>query len=158
MRQRTLHIGLASAIAAILVIAPISASAQMMPGNYRVLVDGMPAGMASTVANLPTSRVVVTQDSNPNIASRQVESNTQEQVTLMTSDSTLVSAMQGWMAADNSGTKNTVQRKTVEIDRASGTGPGSHYVLKGAWPTKIESVGAQTVITIVYQRLVPVTS
>lgn len=158
MHQRTLNIRLATAIAAILVIAPLSASAQMMRGSYRVLVDGMPAGMASTVANLPTSHVVASQDSNPNIASKQVESNTQEQITLMTSDSALVSAMQGWMAADNSGTKNTVQRKTVEIDRASGNGPGSRYVLKGAWPTKIDSVGAETIITIVYQRLVPVTS
>jgi hypothetical protein len=157
VHQRTVNIRFVTAIAALLAIAPLSVSAQMMRGNYRILVDGMAAGMASTVANLPTSRVVVTQDSNPAIASRQVESNSQAQVTLMTTDSALVSAMQGWMAADNSGTKNTVQRKTVEIDRASGSGPSNRYVLKGAWPTKIDSVGSETVITIVYQRLVPVT-
>ena len=62
-----------------------------------------------------------------------------------------------WMAANNSGSKDTVQPKTVEIDRMSGTAPATRYRLKGAWPTKLDSVGNESVITIVYQTLEPVT-
>lgn len=160
MFQRSLNIRLLAAaiVGAVLTAAPVRAPAQgMTQSNYQVKIDGAAAGSAATVANLPTQRVAMTQDSNPSLPSKQVVSSEQASVTIMTADPGLVSAIQSWMAADNSGTKNTVQRKTVEIDRTSGTAPPTRYLLKGAWPTKLDSVGSESVITIVYQTLEPVT-
>lgn len=157
--HRILNIRLTAAIAvAVFGAAPLAANAQgMTQGAYRVLIDGTPAGSAATVANLPTQRVAMTQDSNPTLPSKQVASSEQASVTIMTADPNLVSAIQAWMAANNSGSKDTVQPKTVEIDRMSGTAPATRYRLKGAWPTKLDSVGNESVITIVYQTLEPVT-
>jgi hypothetical protein len=160
MFQRALNIRLITAaiVGAFVTAAPVRAPAQGMTQSiYRVIIDGTPAGSAATVANLPTDRVAMTQDSNPNLPSKQIASNEQSSVTIMTADPNLVSAIQAWIAADNSGSKNTVQRKTVEIDRAPGTSPAARYLLKGAWPTKLDSVGSESVITIVYQTLEPVT-
>jgi len=160
MSRRSPNIRLltAAAAAAAMALVPLGAHAQgMSNGAYHLLINGAAAGSAATVTNLPTRRVAVTQDSNPDVASKQIISSQQESVTIMTADPNLVSAIQAWMAADNSGTKNTVERKTVEIDRAPGTGVTTRYLLKGAWPTKLDSVGNESVITIVYETLEPVT-
>ena len=160
MFQRALNIRFVAAAFAALVLTsfPARAFAQgMTQNNYQVKIDGTAAGSAATVTNLPTDRVAMTQDSNPNLPSKQIASSEQSSVTLMTADPALVSTIQAWIAADNSGSKNTVQRKTVEIDRTSGSAPATRYLLKSAWPTKLDSVGSESVITIVYQTLEPVT-
>ncbi|HEY5085801.1 MAG TPA: hypothetical protein VII66_00450 [Gemmatimonadaceae bacterium] len=64
-----------------------------------------------------------------------------------------MSAIQAWMNADNSGYKNTVQRRTVEIDRLMGTSPIARYRLSDAWPSRIDPAGTTSAITIVYQQL-----
>ena len=97
------------------------------------------------------------QNSDASIPSTQVVSAGQGNVLLLTSDPNLVTAMQAWMRADNSGNKNTVQRKTVRIDRRLSGAPNSGYRLTGAWPTKIEpDAQGGTLITIVFQSLAPV--
>ncbi len=143
---------------AALTALPAGASAQgTTQSSFQVKIDGTTAGSAATVTNLPTNRVTVTQDSNPTLPSRQIESSQQGSVTLMTSDPALVSAIQSWIATDNSGSKNTVQRKNVEIDHTAASGPVIRYLLKSAWPSKLDSIGSTSVITIVYQTLEPMT-
>jgi|GEM_PF-1615722 hypothetical protein len=137
-------------------IAPVVASAQDTTStDYRVLIDGTAAGTATAVVNLPRNAVVLHQDSTPNLPSRQIESADQGTVMLTTTDPALVSAIQAWMKADNSGYKDTVQRKTVEMDRIGG-GANSRIRLSGAWPTKVTSATTGNTITIVYQQLAPI--
>ena len=146
------------AVAALmLAVLPSAARAQDATGvTFRVLIDGVPMGSATVAANLPTEAVVLHQQSDPNIPSKQIISAEQGKVMLTTTDSALVSAMQAWIAADNAGFKNTVQRKTVEIDRINPAGPVARFALHGAWPSAVDVTGGATVITIVYQRLEPV--
>jgi hypothetical protein len=145
------------AVTALIVsVTPARARAQASAGAYSVLINGAPAGSASAVANLPTDAVVLHQDSTSALPSKQVSSSEQTSVVLTTMDPALVSAIQTWMKADNSGFKDTVQRKTVEIDRTAGSGPNNRYQLQDAWPSKLESADGTTTITIVYQRLAPV--
>ena len=137
-------------------IAPVRATAQdTTSSDYRVSIDGTPAGTATAVVNLPGNAVVLHQDSTPNLPSKQIASADQGTIMLTTSDPALVSAIQAWMKADNSGYKDTVQRKTVEFDRIGG-GANSRTRLSGAWPTKIAAATTGSTITIVYQQLAPV--
>lgn len=149
-------------IAAILVVAttlahlPARASAQdATVTTFRVMIDGTPAGFATTAANLPTEGVVLRQSTNPNLPSTQVASAGQGNVILTTTDPALISTMQAWIKADNSGEKNTVQRKTVEIDRVTPMKPIARYGLLDAWPTKVDATDGTTVITLVFERLEP---
>lgn len=143
-------------LAAAFTIAPLRAQAQdTTSSDYRVSIDGTPAGTATAVVNLPGNAVVLHQDSTPNLPSTQIASADQGTVMLTTADPALISAIQTWMKADNSGYKDTVQRKTVEFDRIGG-GPNSRTRLTGAWPTKITAASTGSTITMVYQQLAPV--
>ncbi|HXF23120.1 MAG TPA: hypothetical protein VN602_01285 [Gemmatimonadaceae bacterium] len=143
-------------LAAAFMIAPLCASAQDTTStDYRVSIDGTPAGTATAVVNLPGNAVVLHQDSTPNLPSKQVVSADQGTIMMTTTDPALVSAIRAWMKADNSGYKDTVQRKTVEIDRIGG-GTNSRTRLSGAWPTKVTAATTGNTITIVYQQLAPV--
>jgi hypothetical protein len=162
MRSRTLNTCLNMRLATVTIlamaftIAPLRASAQdTTSSDYRVLIDGTPAGTATAVVNIPGNAVVLHQDSNPNLPSSQVVSADQGTVMLTTNDPALVSAIQAWMKADNAGYKDTVQRKTVEIDRIGG-GANSRTRLTGAWPTKMTAATTGNTITIVYQQLAPI--
>ncbi len=144
-------------ISATIATAPAGATAQdTTSATLRVLIDGTPAGIATAAENLPTAGVVLRQDANPNVPSKQVVASGQGNAILVTADAGLVATMQAWMKADNSGYKDTVQRKTVEIDRMTAAGPGTRYQLSGAWPTKIDTGTGGTMITIVYQSLAPI--
>ena len=158
--QRLLNMRLAVALAAgVFAAAPAMASAQtLIPANLTVTVDGKAVGFATAAANLPSGGAVLHQNSDPSIPSAQVVSAGQGNVVLLTSDPNLIAAMQAWVQADNSGSKDTVQRKTVQIDRTLVGGPNSRYMLTGAWPTKIEpsTASSGTLITIVFQTLAPV--
>ncbi len=159
MRQRLLNMRFPAiaAIAAAFAIVPTTAPAQDTTATtFRVMIDGTPAGAASVAANLPTDAVVLHQNTDPNLPSKQVVSAQQGTVILTTADPALVAAMQAWIKVDNSGDKNTVQRKTVEIDRVRPMRPIARYGLLDAWPTKVEAVGGTTVITLVYERLAPI--
>ncbi len=143
-------------LATAFIIAPLGASAQDTTStDYRVSIDGTPAGTATAVVNLPGNAVVLHQDSIPNLPSKQIVSADQGSIMLTTTDPALVAAIQAWMKANNSGYKDTVQRKTVEIDRIGG-GPNSRTRLSGAWPTKVTAATTGNTITIVYQQLAPV--
>ncbi len=158
MPQGLLNIRIATiAVAAIMsAIVPPSAPAQATSAPiFRVMIDGTPAGSATAAANLPTEGVVLHQTTNPTLPSAQVVSATQGTVMITTADTALVSTMQAWIKADNAGDKNTVQRKTVEIDRVTPMKPIMRYGLLDAWPTKIDAVDGATVITLVYERLEP---
>jgi hypothetical protein len=121
--------------------------------SFRVLIDGAAAGTATSVTNLPADPVVVRQDSNPSLPPKQVISGGQGSVVLTTADPALVAAIQAWMKADNTGFKDTVQHKTVEIDRLLGNGSATRYRLSDAWPSKVEGPSGSTMITLVFQRL-----
>lgn len=145
----------AVAIAAIaFVTVPLLAHSQETPQTtFQVLIDGTPVGTASSATNLPSDAVVLRQDSSTDLPRKQVESDQQGTVVLTSEDPALVSAIQAWMNVDNSGSKNTVQRKTVEIDRRVGTGATTRYKLSDAWPASIDSASEARGITIIYQRL-----
>jgi hypothetical protein len=148
---RALNMRLAAAAMLVaLAIVPIQAQ-QPAPATFRVLIDGVAAGSAMAVANLPADTTMLRQSSNPNLPSTQASAGQQASVIITTSDPALVSAIRAWVNADNSGYKDTVQRKTVELDRLGGTGP-ARYQLSDAWPSRIDT-GTPTAITIVYQRL-----
>jgi len=152
---RTHYLTAAVAIAAITFVSvPSSAHSQeSTQTTFQVLINGTPAGTASTATNLPSDAVAMQQDSSTNLPRKQVESSQQGTVVLTSEDPALISTIQAWMNVDNSGSKNTVQRKTVEIDRLVGTGATTRYRLSDAWPTSIDSANAASGITIVYQRL-----
>lgn len=158
MNARNLNVRLA-AIAmlatAFSIVTPVASAQDSTSADYRVLIDGTPAGSANAVVNLPGSAVVMHQDSNPNLPSKQVAAADQGTIMLTSEDPALVSAFQAWMKADNTGYKDTVQRKTVEIDRMGGNA-NSRMRLTGAWPSKVSSTSTGTMITIVYQVLAPV--
>lgn len=159
MSTRVLNMRFAAVavISATLAVAPARAPAQdTTSATIRVLIDGTLAGSASAAENLPITGAVLHQDANPNLPSKQVVSSGQGSVVLVTGDAGLVSTIQAWMKADNSGYKDTVQRKTVEIDRVMATGPSTRFQLSGAWPSKIEAGPGGTMITIVYQTLAPI--
>jgi len=159
MLPRTPNMRLAAivAVAAAFAIVPTSASAQdTTSATFRVSINGVLAGTATSAANLTTDRVVLHQDSNPALPSRQVASNEQGSVILTTADPALIAAIQAWIKADNSGFKDTVQRKTVEIDRVAGTNVVTRYRLVDAWPSRIDAAGDASAITIVYQQLAPI--
>jgi len=121
--------------------------------TFQVLIDGTLAGTASAATNLPTNAVAIQQDSTTSLPRTQVESSQQGNVVLTSSDTGLISAIQAWMKVDNSGSRNTVQPKTVEIDRLLGSGATTRYRLSGAWPTRIDGSPGANTITMVYQRL-----
>ena len=152
---RTHHWSTAIAIAAIaFVTVPSATHAQeTSQTTFQVLVNGTPIGAASSATNLPADSVVLRQDFTTNLPRKQVESDQQGTVVLTSADPALISAIQSWLKADNSGYKNTVQRKTMEIDRLVGNGTTTRYRLSGAWPTRINSATSSTGITIVYQRV-----
>ncbi|MDQ2890115.1 MAG: phage tail protein [Gemmatimonadota bacterium] len=153
--KRATSIGFVLAFASI-AIAPAPIIAQTADLTFPVRVDGTPAGAATIAANLPTDAVVLRQKIYPALPSKQVESEQQANIVLTTTDAALISTMTAWLNANNSGAKNTVQRKSVEIDRVEPSKPTLRFELKGAWPTKIETSGAATLITVVYQSLEPV--
>lgn len=131
----------------------ISAGAlRAQAGNYQVLLDSVAVGSATSVANLPVQGVPATTSTATTVPPRQAHAGTQTSVVLTTSDLALVTVMRGWMASNNSGTKNTVQPKTVEIDQIVPTGGPIRYVLHDAWPSHFDSAGGSTTITIVYGR------
>lgn len=152
---RTHYWSAAIAIAAIASASvPSLANSQgFQQSTFQVLINGTPAGTASAATNLPTDALVMQQDSTTNLPRTQVESSQQGNVVLTSSDPALISAIQSWMKADNSGYKDTVQRKTVEIDRLVGSGTTTRYRLSGAWPTRIDAGAGSSAITMVYQRL-----
>lgn len=158
MSPRTLNMRLAAItmLATALTIIPLHAPAQdTTSSDYRVSIAGTVAGTATAVVNLPGNAVVLHQDSTPNLPSRQIASADQGSIMLTTTDPALVSAIEAWMKADNSGYKDTVQRKTVEIERIGG-GANSRTRLTGAWPTKVTAATTGNTITIVYQQLAPI--
>jgi hypothetical protein len=158
MNSRTLNMRLVAItmLATAFTIVPLYAPAQdTTSSDYRVSIDGTLAGTATAVVNLPGNAVVLHQDSTPNLPSKQIASADQGTVMMTTTDPGLVSAIQTWMKADNSGYKDTVQRKTIEIDRIGG-GANSRIRLSGAWPTKMATATTGNTITIVYQQLAPV--
>lgn len=131
----------------------ISASAlRAQAGNYQVLVDSVSVGSATAVANLPVPGVPSTTPTETTVPPKQAHAATQTSIALTSSDLGLVTVMRGWMAANNSGTKNTVQPKTVEVDQIVPTGGPIRYVLHDAWPSHIDSASGSTTITIVYGR------
>jgi hypothetical protein len=150
--------------AAAFVIVPIIATAQT--ASYRVLINGAAAGTATAVTNLPTDTAAAVtnpptdtaatqQDSDATTPSKPVLASGQGSVVVTTADPALIAAIQAWMKADNSGFKDTVQRKTVEIDRLMGMGSTTRFELSDAWPSRIDaSSGSSSMITIVYERLV----
>jgi hypothetical protein len=75
---------------------------------------------------------------------------------ILTADPVLIAAIQSWMKADNSGLKDTVQRKTVEIDRIVDSNTAARYRLTDAWPSRIDGASGASAITIVYQQLAPI--
>lgn len=147
----------ALAAASLTFSASLARAQDLIPANLTVSIDGKATGFATAAANLPSGGTLLHQNSDSTLPSAQVVSAGQGNVLLLTSDANLVSAMQAWMQADNSGDKDTVQRKTVRIDRTLSGSPNSSYRLTGAWPTKIESgANGGTLITIVFQSLAPV--
>ena len=79
-------------------IAPPCASAQDTTStDYRVSIDGTPAGTATAVVNLPGNAVVLHQDSTPTLPSKQIVSADQGTIMLTTTDPALVSAIQAWI-------------------------------------------------------------
>ena len=134
------------------IVSPGASAQDSSSAGYRVLIDGVAAGSATGVMTSPTDAVVLRQDSNPKLPSTQIASDGQGTIMLTTGDTTLISAIQMWMKADNVGYKDTVQRKTVEIDRV-GRGVNARYRLSGAWPIKLETSATGSTITIVYQQL-----
>jgi len=121
-------------------------------GNYQVLVDSVAVGSATSVTNLPVQGVPATTATETTVPPHQAHAATQTSIVLTTSDLGLVTVLRGWMAANNSGTKNTVQPKTVEVDQIVPTGGPVRYVLHDAWPSHIDSANGSTVVTIVYGR------
>ncbi len=144
---------IAATAIAFAIVPPLVSAQGTQPETYRVLIDGTLAGTASSASNLPTDTVVMRQDSNPAISRRQVASAEQGKLILTSADPALIAAINAWIKADNSGAKNTVQRKAVEIDRSSGTGGMRRYQLSDAWPASIQAANGSSMITIVYQRL-----
>lgn len=147
----------ATALAALLCLSTTAAHAQnpapapTPTPAYRVLVDSVAVGSASAVANLPVEHA--TQPLHPDSAlpGRQTAAARQASVVLTTTDPALLAVLRAWMGANNSGSKDTVQPKVVEIDQIGGTGGPFRYVLHDAWPSRIDP-GAPSVVTIVYQR------
>ncbi|MEO7043384.1 MAG: hypothetical protein ABI035_14065 [Gemmatimonadaceae bacterium] len=152
---RTHYWSAAIAIVAIaFIIVPSPASSQgIEQATFQVLVNGTPVGNASAATNLPADAVEIRQDSTSSLPHNQVESSQQGSVVLTSADPALVATIQSWMKTDNSGYKNTVQRKTVEIDRLVGSGATTRFRLSGAWPTRIGGTPSDNTITMVYQRL-----
>jgi hypothetical protein len=160
MLPRSLNIrfaGLVLTAAVAFATVPIGASAQdTTSATYRVLIDGVAIGTATAAANLTSDRVVLHQNADPTLPSRQVASGSQSSVILTTADPVLIAAIQSWMKADNSGLKDTVQRKTVEIDRIVDSNTAARYRLTDAWPSRIDGASGASAITIVYQQLAPI--
>lgn len=121
-------------------------------GNYQVLVDSVAVGSATSVTNLPVQGVPSTESTPTTAPPHRAAAGTQTSVVLTTSNMGLTTIMRGWMGMNNSGTKNTVQPKTVEIDQIVPTGGPIRYVLHDAWPSHIDSAAGSTAITIVYGR------
>lgn len=145
----------AVALAAIAFVSvPSQAHSQgTQPTTFQVLINGTPVGTASAATNLPSDAAAIQQDSTTGVPRHQLESSQQGNVVLTSADPALISAIQSWVKVDNSGSKNTVQRKTVEIDRLVGGGPSTRYRLSGAWPTRIDGTSGDITITMVYERL-----
>lgn len=137
--------------AATFAIVPIVASAQ--GANYSVLINGDAAGTATGVANLPADTVIMRQRVDPNMPGEQTMSGRQGNVVVTTADPALIAVVQAWMKADNSGFKDTVQRKSVEIDRVVEGAPTVRFQLTNAWPSWIDSATDSSTVTLVYEKL-----
>jgi hypothetical protein len=146
--------GFAIAVAVMSASVPGTAGAQET--SYNVLINGVMAGTASAVANLPADTVVVPQHADPNMPGKQVMTGSQGHVTITTSDPALIATIQAWVKADNTGFKDTVQRKSIEIDRNVGSKPPARFMLAGAWPTKLDTSGGSTIVEVVFQELTAV--
>lgn len=142
------------ALAALVSLLLASAAWAQVPAAYQVFVDSVHVGNAATVTNLPVQGVPATPSTPEVVASHQAAAGTQTSVVLTTRDPMLLALLRGWMGANNSGTKNTVQPKTVEIDQVIPTGGPLRYVLHDAWPSHIDAPGADgtSAVTIVYGR------
>jgi len=128
--------------------------AQAVPGNYQVFIDSVHVGNATAVANLPVQGVPATPSTPETHAPHQAAAGTQASVVVATKDPTLLALLHGWVGVNNSGTKNTVQPKTVEIDQIIPTGGPLRYVLHDAWPSRFDAPGPDgtVMVTLVYGR------
>ncbi len=138
---------LGASAAAMLIFASIARAQDA--SEYRVIVDSVAVGTATGVANLPVEHTHLSQSTDPTVPARQTVAGHQESVVVTTRDPALTTLMRAWMGANNSGTKNTVQPKTVEIDHVVPSGGPFRYILHDAWPSSVDA----GVITIVYQRM-----
>lgn len=146
---------LLAALATLLFLASATAlRAQAVPGNYEVFIDSVHVGNATAVANLPVQGVPATASTPGMVAPHQAAAGTQTSVVVATKDPMLLALLHGWVGANNSGTKNTVQPKTVEIDQIIPTGGPLRYVLHDAWPSRFDAPGPDgtVMVTIVYGR------
>jgi hypothetical protein len=117
------------------------------------MIDSVNVGTATSVANLPVPHVTTPTNPDSNPPGHQANAGTQTSVVMTTSDLALVTVLRGWMGSNNSGKKDTVKPKLVEIDQVAGDNGGPfRYVLHDAWPSHIDMSGGSTVVTIVYQR------
>lgn len=151
---------LAILAAVFLAAVPGSGVAQDTPAaSYRILINGSVAGTATAVSNLPTTGSmptmppVPTTDTNPTLPPPAPMSSGPGTLVITTADPTLITAIQQWMKADNSGLTGSVEPRTVEIDRLDGAAPGARFRLTGARPSKIDAVAGASSITVSYQRL-----
>lgn len=159
-RQRPVP-SLVPAIPAIAAIAAIlslllagAAHAQAAVPAYQVRIDSVNVGTAAAVANLPVEGVPSTQSTATTVPPHQAAAATQTSVVVATRDAGLLAVLRGWVASNNSGSKNTVQPKTVEIDQVLPTGGPLRYVLHDAWPSNFAAPGPDgtVMVTIIYQR------
>ena len=141
-----------AALVAMLALSAGAARAQAPA--YQVLVDSVRVGTATAVANLPVQGVPTMHRTDTSVPPRQAAAGTQTSVVVSTADAGLLTILHGWVAANNSGTKNTVQPKLVEIDQIVPTGGPIRYVLHDAWPSRFDAPGPDgtVMVTIVYQR------
>lgn len=119
------------------------------PTVYHVRIDGNDAGVATHAENLPETAALEPRTPT-HVPARRVAAPVQASVILTTADSTLVHAIRAWMGVNNSGDKDTVQPKTVEITDVLPTGNPVRYVLHGAFPSRIDTGSGGTAVTIVY--------
>lgn len=145
----------ASMSAALVAMLALSAGAvRAQAPAYQVLIDGVRVGSATAAANLPVQGVPTMQRTDTTAPPHQAAAGTQTSVVISTNDAALLTVLHGWVAANNSGTKNTVQPKLVEIDQVLPTGGPLRYVLHDAWPSRFDAPGPDgtVMVTFVYQR------
>lgn len=153
-RPRPLPWLLAALATLLFLVSATALRAQAIEGNYQVFIDSVHVGNATAVANLPVQGVPAVPSTPGVAAPHQAAAGTQTSVVVATKDPTLLALLHGWVGINNSGTKNTVQPKEVEIDQIIPTGGPIRYVLHGAWPSRFDAPGPDgtIMVTIVYQR------